>query len=83
MIKNFFKDLSGQFNKLMINLMTLTAGFLVLAVLAVVIAWPLQLLWNGCIVTMVDGTNEISLIKSIGIFVLLKIVFEILRFKND
>ena len=81
-MKQFLKDLVDQFDKLMINLMKLSAGFILLAVVALLIAWPLQLLWNECIVSMVDRTNEITIIQSIGLFLLLKIVFEMLRFKN-
>ena len=82
MIKRFFNDLINQFDKLMINLITLTAGFAMLALVAVIIAWPIQLLWNECIVGMVNGTNPITIFKSMVLFVLIKIVFEIIRYKN-
>ena len=79
MIKKFLKDLTDQFDKLMVNLVALTAGFLMLALIAVVVAWPLQLLWNECVVVMVDGTNEISILKSMALFVLIKIVHYLLK----
>ena len=79
MIKKFLKDLTDQFDKLMMNLLAVFAAFLMLALIAVIVAWPLQLLWNECIVTMVDGTHEISIWKSMALFVLIKIVYFLLE----
>jgi hypothetical protein len=39
----------------------------VLAVTAVVLAWPTQLLWNGCLVGAIDGINPIGFWQALGI----------------
>ena len=39
----------------------------VLAVTAVILAWPTQLLWNGCLVGAVDGINPIGFWQALGI----------------
>jgi len=39
----------------------------VLAVTAVVLAWPTQLLWNGCLVGAVDGINPIGFWQALGL----------------
>lgn len=39
----------------------------VLAVTAVILAWPTQLLWNGCLVGAIDGVNEIGFWQALGL----------------
>jgi hypothetical protein len=39
----------------------------VLAVTAVVLAWPTQLLWNGCLVGAIDGVHEIGFWQALGL----------------
>jgi hypothetical protein len=39
----------------------------VLAVTAVILAWPTQLLWNGCLVGAVDGINPIGFWQALGL----------------
>jgi hypothetical protein len=39
----------------------------VLALTAVVLAWPTQLLWNGCLVGAVDGINPIGFWQALGL----------------
>lgn len=38
-----------------------------LAVTAVILAWPTQLLWNGCLVGAVDGINPIGFWQALGL----------------
>jgi hypothetical protein len=52
------------------------AAFFVAVLLAVILAWPTQLLWNGCLVPAVDGVHEISLLQALGINVLFSILFK-------
>jgi len=52
------------------------AAFLVVVLLAIILAWPTQLLWNGCLVPAVDGVHEISLIQALGINILFSILFK-------
>ena len=43
---------------------------------AIVMAWPTQLLWNGCLVPAVDGTHEIGFWQALGINVLFSMLFK-------
>ncbi len=43
---------------------------------AVVMAWPTQLLWNGCLVPAVDGTHEIGFWQALGINILFQLLFK-------
>lgn len=38
-----------------------------LALTAVVLAWPTQLLWNGCLVGAIDGINPIGFWQALGL----------------
>jgi len=52
-------------------------GALALILLAAVImAWPTQLLWNGCLVPAVDGTHEIGFLQALGINFLFSALFK-------
>jgi hypothetical protein len=57
-------------------LTTLLAAGTVLAVLAIVLAWPVQLLWNYCLVKAVDGINLITFWQALGINFLFGILFK-------
>ena len=43
---------------------------------AIVMAWPTQLLWNGCLVPAVDGTHEIGFWQALGISILFQLLFK-------
>ena len=43
---------------------------------AIVMAWPTQLLWNGCLVPAVDGTHEIGFWQALGINILFQLLFK-------
>ena len=43
---------------------------------AIVMAWPTQLLWNGCLVPAVDGIHEIGFWQALGINVLFSMLFK-------
>jgi hypothetical protein len=44
--------------------------------LAIILAWPTQLLWNGCLVPAIDGIHEITIIQALGINFLFSILFK-------
>lgn len=51
-------------------------GALALVLIAVVIlAWPLQWLWNNCLVGAVDGVNTITFWQALGLGLLFNILF--------
>jgi hypothetical protein len=48
-----------------------------IAVFAVIIlAWPVQLLWNAFLVTAIDGIHPISFGQALGIMLLASILFK-------
>lgn len=49
---------------------------LLLIVLGIFMAWPVQLLWNGCLVQAVDGLNLITFWQALGINILCDILFK-------
>lgn len=46
------------------------------ALAAVLMAWPTQLLWNGCLVPAVNGINEIGFWQALGINFLFSMLFK-------
>ena len=46
------------------------------ALAAIILAWPTQLLWNGCLVPAVDGTHEIGFWQALGINFLFSMLFK-------
>lgn len=52
------------------------AAAFVAVILAVILAWPTQLLWNGCLVPAIDGINEITLLQALGLNFLFSILFK-------
>jgi hypothetical protein len=49
---------------------------LLLIVLGIFMAWPVQLLWNGCLIQAVDGLNPITFWQALGINILCGILFK-------
>lgn len=47
-----------------------------LCLIAIILAYPTMLLWNGCLVDAVDGINQISLWQALGLNVLFGILFK-------
>lgn len=46
------------------------------ALAAVIMAWPTQLLWNGCLVPAVDGVHEIGFWQALGLNFLFSMLFK-------
>ena len=49
--------------------------FLAALVIGVLLAWPIQLLWNYCLTPAVDGINPIGFWQAYGIYVLGNLLF--------
>jgi hypothetical protein len=47
-----------------------------IAVGAIVLAWPTQLLWNYCLIGAVDGVHPIGFWQALGINLLFGILFK-------
>lgn len=47
-----------------------------LAIAAVFLAWPVQWLWNNCLVGAMDGVHELSFWQAMGINFLCSILFK-------
>jgi hypothetical protein len=46
------------------------------ALAAIILAWPTQLLWNGCLVPAVNGLHEIGFWQALGINFLFSMLFK-------
>ncbi len=55
---------------------TIVMSLLVVVLAAIIMAWPTQLLWNGCLVPAVDGIHEIGFWQALGINVLFHLLFK-------
>ena len=44
--------------------------------LSFLLAWPVMLLWNGCLVGAINGVNEITWLQAWGISVLSAFLFK-------
>lgn len=51
-------------------------GIALLIFAAVLLAWPVQLLWNGCLIDAVDGVHPISFWQAMGLNFLFSILFK-------
>ena len=58
------------------TLQALLTAITLLAVAAIVVAWPVQLLWNYSLVGAVDGINPITFWQALGIAFLFGILFK-------
>ncbi len=54
----------------------LLAAIVFLAVGAIILAWPVQLLWNYSLMGAVDGINPITFWQALGINFLFGILFK-------
>jgi hypothetical protein len=61
----------------------ISLGLLMLLLFGVLLAWPTQLLWNGCLVQAVDGINPIGFWQALGINVLCQILFKNSKSSKD
>ena len=52
------------------------AGIAIFVVAAVLMAWPVQLLWNGCLIGAVDGVHPIGFWQAMGLNFLFGILFK-------
>lgn len=45
------------------------------ALLSLILSWPIMALWNGCLVSAVDGVHEISWLQAWGLSLLCGFLF--------
>lgn len=57
------------------NLGIIIGSFLLIGLIAILMAWPVQLLWNGCLVPAVTFANPIGFWQALGLNVLVTILF--------
>ena len=58
------------------GLVVFLGGIALIAFIAVVLALPTQLLWNGCLVDAVDGIHQIGFWQALGLNFLFSILFK-------
>lgn len=58
------------------TLKAILTAVLLLTVAAVILAWPVQLLWNYSLVGAVNGINPIGFWQALGISLLIGILFK-------
>ena len=54
-----------------------------ICIVAVLLGYPVMLLWNWCLVGAIDGVNEIGFFQAIGLNLLASILFKSTISKND
>lgn len=55
---------------------TIVVGIATLLFLSFVLAWPVMMLWNGCLVGAVDGIKEIGWLQAWGLQFLFGLLFK-------
>lgn len=58
------------------SLTIVLGSLLAVAIIACILAWPVQLLWNGCLVSAVNGVNEIGFFQALGLNILFSILIK-------
>lgn len=53
-----------------------TLTILMLVLYGILLAWPVQVLWNGCLIQAVDGLNPITFWQALGINILFSMLFK-------
>lgn len=61
--------------KITSGILLIFAGISLLAIAAILFAWPVQLLWNGCLIDAVDGVHPIGFWQAMGLNFLFSILF--------
>lgn len=56
---------------------------LVLILVSFLLAWPVMMLWNGCLVGAIDGIREIGWLQAWGLQFLFGILFKTTVTKKD
>jgi hypothetical protein len=56
---------------------------LVLVLISLLLAWPVMMLWNGCLVGAIDGVQEIGWLQAWGLQFLFGILFKTTVTKKD
>jgi hypothetical protein len=56
---------------------------LVLVLVSFLLAWPVMMLWNGCLVGAIDGVREIGWLQAWGLQFLFGILFKTTVTKKD
>lgn len=51
-------------------------GIALIIFAAILLAWPVQLLWNGCLIDAVDGVHPITFWQAMGLNFLFSILFK-------
>ena len=64
-------------NNIAIRIGLILGGITLIIFAAVLFSWPVQLLWNGCLVDAVDGINPITFWQAMGLNVLFSILFKV------
>ena len=53
-----------------------TLAILMLVLYGILLAWPVQVLWNGCLIQAVDRLNPITFWQALGINILFSMLFK-------
>lgn len=62
--------------KLTTGLGLILGGIALIIFAAILLAWPVQLLWNGCLIDAVDGVHPITFWQAMGLNFLFSILFK-------
>ncbi len=60
-----------------VGMVVIVVGFVAMVcAISLLFAWPLQLLWNGCLVGAVDGVHSVSVLQMWGLSFLFGMLFK-------
>ena len=55
---------------------TTISALFIIACIALVLSFPVMLLWNGCLVGAIDGVREIGWLQTLGLMMLCNVLFK-------
>jgi hypothetical protein len=64
----------NQITHYIVTAIMIVAGVLFVSLL---LAWPVMLLWNGCLVPAVDGVKQIGWLQAWGLQLLINMLFKV------
>ena len=55
----------------------------IVVVLGLVLSFPLMLLWNGCVVSAINGVQEITWLQAWGILIVSNLLFKSTSYRKE
>jgi hypothetical protein len=65
-----------EMDKVITGLGLIVGGLILIIVFGLMLAWPMMLLWNGCLVPAITGLNHVGWVQMWGINIICGFLFK-------